>query len=75
MAHCFRLLSMALALGAGMASGPPAVFDIGHFDAATEPVARETNGFETPVNQLASAGTLVELPGVRSNALALSPDG
>ncbi|MGH7993645.1 MAG: beta-propeller fold lactonase family protein, partial [Limisphaerales bacterium] len=34
------------------------------------------NGFETPANQLvAPAGTLVELPGVRPNALALSPDG
>ena len=34
------------------------------------------NGFETPVNQLVTpAGTLVELPGLRPLALALSPDG
>ena len=33
------------------------------------------SGVETPVNQLvASAGTFVELPGIRPNALALSPD-
>jgi YVTN family beta-propeller protein len=48
----------------------------GDFDATTETVGRNTNGFETPVNQLVTpAGTLVELPGMRPNALALSPDG
>jgi YVTN family beta-propeller protein len=47
-----------------------------NFDATTETVGRNTNGFETPVNQLVTpAGTLVELPGIRPNALALSPDG
>ncbi len=41
----------------------------------TEIVGWTTNGFETPVNQrLTPAGTLVQLPGVRPNALALSPD-
>ncbi len=48
----------------------------GDFSETTEIVGRNTNGFETPVNQLVTpAGTLVELPGIRPNALALSPDG
>jgi YVTN family beta-propeller protein len=48
----------------------------GDFDATTETVGHNTNGLETPVNQLVTpAGVLVELPGVRPNALALSPDG
>ncbi len=47
-----------------------------NFDATTGIVGRNTNGFETPVNQLVTpAGILVELPGMRPNALALSPDG
>jgi YVTN family beta-propeller protein len=46
------------------------------FDATMETVGRSTNGFVTPVNQrLTPAGTLVELPRMRPNALALSPDG
>ena len=46
------------------------------FDATTETVGRSTNGFVTPVNQrLTPAGILVELPRMRPNALALSPDG
>ena len=46
------------------------------YDATTETVGRGTNGFETPVNQhLTPAGTLIELPGLRPQALALSPDG
>jgi YVTN family beta-propeller protein len=45
------------------------------FDATTETVGRQTNGFETPVNQLvAPAGIQVELAHIRPNALALSPD-
>ena len=48
----------------------------GDFGATTETVGRHPNGFETPVNQLVTpAGTLIELPGIRPNALALSPDG
>ena len=47
-----------------------------NFDATAETVGRSTNGFETPVNQrLTPAGTLLELPGLRPQALALSPDG
>src|ERR1035438_4758039 len=42
----------------------------------TEVVGHSPNGFETPVNQLVTpAGTLIELPGLRPLALALSPDG
>ncbi len=46
------------------------------FDATAEIVGHETNGLETPVNQLVTpAGVFVPLPGMRPNALALSPDG
>jgi YVTN family beta-propeller protein len=46
------------------------------FEATTRTVGRGANGLETPVNQLvAPAGTVVELPGMRPQALALSPDG
>lgn len=46
------------------------------FDSTTEIVGRTANGLETPVNQLVTpAGIQVELPGIRPNALALSPDG
>jgi len=46
------------------------------FDATTEIVGQNTNGLETPVNQLVTpAGILVPLPGMRPNALVLSPDG
>src|ERR1019366_8760371 len=46
------------------------------FGATTETVGRYAAGLESPVNQLITpAGTLVELSGIRPNALALSPDG
>jgi YVTN family beta-propeller protein len=46
------------------------------FNATTDPVGRGINGFVTPVNQFVTpAGTLIELPGIRPLALALSPDG
>ena len=46
------------------------------FGATIETVGRGVNGLMTPVNQIVTpAGTLVELPGVRPNALALSSDG
>ena len=46
------------------------------FDATTQPVGRTANGLVTPVNQLVTpAGTQIDLPGVRPNALALSPNG
>ncbi|MDB6023290.1 MAG: Phosphoesterase family protein [Pedosphaera sp.] len=47
------------------------------FHATTETVGRqETNLFATPVNQLLTpAGRQAELPGMRPQAVALSPDG
>jgi len=45
------------------------------FDATTEAVGHSAEGLETPVNQLVTpAGIWVPLPGMRPNALALSPD-
>lgn len=45
------------------------------FGATTAPVGYSTNGFITPANQVITpAGILIQLPGVRPNALALSPD-
>jgi YVTN family beta-propeller protein len=47
-----------------------------NFDTTTETVGHNKNGLETPVNQLVTpVGISVPLPGVRPNALALSPDG
>jgi YVTN family beta-propeller protein len=47
-----------------------------NFGSTSGIVGWDNNEFETPVNQrLAPAGTLVDLPGIRPNALALSPDG
>ncbi|MGB8370504.1 MAG: beta-propeller fold lactonase family protein [Limisphaerales bacterium] len=66
--HC---LLAAFALTAAQAAA-----SLENFDATTKVVGRSTNGFETPVNQLVTpAGTLIELPGMRPLALALSPDG
>src|SRR5438128_2690345 len=46
------------------------------FDSATATVGRVAGGLVTPANQLVTpAGTQIELPGVRPNALALSPNG
>src|ERR1035438_1267877 len=46
------------------------------FDASTNAVGHVAGGLITPANQLVTpAGTLVELPGMRPQALALSPDG
>jgi hypothetical protein len=46
------------------------------FDATTQPVGRIPVGLATPVNQMVTpTGTQVLLPGVRPNAIALSPDG
>jgi YVTN family beta-propeller protein len=65
------LTTLALALDAAHAGDTAE-----NYDSTSETVGWETNGFETPVNQLLTpAGRLVELPGMRPNALALSPDG
>jgi YVTN family beta-propeller protein len=66
--HC---LLVAFALTTARAADP-----LENFDTTTEVVGRNASGFETPVNQLVTpAGTLIELPGMRPQALALSPDG
>lgn len=45
------------------------------FDSTTAPVGHITNGIVTPVNQIVTpAGGLLELPGTRPLALALSPN-
>ena len=47
-----------------------------NFQATTAPVGREGGSLVTPVNQIVTpAGILVELPGMRPQALALSQDG
>jgi YVTN family beta-propeller protein len=46
------------------------------FDSTTAFVGRLPNGLMTPANQLVTpAGSSIELPGMRPQALALSPDG
>jgi len=46
------------------------------FASTTALVGRMTNGLMTPANQLVTpAGSSIELPGMRPQALALSPDG
>ena len=46
------------------------------FSSASENVGWKTNGYETPLNQfLSPTGIQVQLPGMRPNALAISPDG
>ena len=46
------------------------------FPTTTAPVGRNGDSLVTPANQIVTpAGAQVELPGIRPNALALSPDG
>jgi YVTN family beta-propeller protein len=55
---------------------PAAAADEDVFASTTNAVGRTANGLETPVNQrVTPAGLQVELPGMRPQALALSPDG
>ncbi|MGD0814773.1 MAG: hypothetical protein ABSA83_14300 [Verrucomicrobiota bacterium] len=67
-----RFSIVALALASCL---PPASAEQ-TFRATTDPVGpNAAGGFETPVNQLvAPAGRQVELPDMRPQALALSPD-
>ena len=54
--------------------GSPLLAD--DFPATTAPVGRAGDSLVTPVNQIVTpAGVQIDLPGVRPNALALSPDG
>ena len=64
---------ICLLLLAGIFSTPLRADD---FPATTAPVGRSGDTLITPVNQIVTpAGTQIELPGVRPQALALSPDG
>lgn len=46
------------------------------FDSTVATVGHSTNGLVTPVNQLVTpAGTFIDLPGMRPQAIALSPNG
>ena len=66
-------LSLAVCLIAAAIAGRTLAED---FDATTAPVGHAAGGLITPVNQLVTpAGTQVQLPGMRPEALALSPDG
>src|SRR5271157_3054850 len=65
----------AVAAAGGLVWTTPA--GAGSPDAAAEPVGRSgPNRLVTPVNQIVTPlGRQVELPGLRPQALALSPDG
>lgn len=70
MRRIFCFLAACCALRIAAADGPEG------FEATTDSVGWRYNGFESPVNQLVTpAGTQIQLPGIRPNALALSPDG
>jgi YVTN family beta-propeller protein len=66
------LVLLAAWLGPGLAAWPSE----NDFDATSDPVgANAAAAYETPVNQLISpAGRQIELPGLRPQALAFSPD-
>jgi DNA-binding beta-propeller fold protein YncE len=64
-----------LAAGVCLVAAPPADPE-DDFGATTATVGRGPDGLMTPVNQIVTAaGQLIELPGRRPLALALSPDG
>ncbi|HEX9047478.1 MAG TPA: phosphoesterase, partial [Verrucomicrobiae bacterium] len=68
-----RTVFWLVALAVGAAVIPSRADD---FAATTQPVQRLANGIVTPVNQIVTpAGKQVDLPHVRPNALALSPNG
>lgn len=67
-------LSLALLVAVSFASLSSSLAD--GFDATTAPVGHTDGALITPVNQrVTPAGKSIELPGVRPNALAMSPDG
>src|SRR5215469_5244701 len=67
----YGLLAAMLASNSACRAETPA-----GFDETTAIVGRTADGLETPVNQQTTpAGIQVDLPGMRPNALALSPNG
>ncbi len=70
---CFPRLVVVLAIVALMAAAPIAGAAAAP---ASEPVGRIGSRFVTPVNQIVTpAGRQVDLPGLRPQVIALSPDG
>ena len=68
-----RIYSFTIAL---VCLAPPGGLRAQEFGATTAAVGRTASGLMTPVNQMTTpAGTQVELPGMRPQALALSPSG
>jgi DNA-binding beta-propeller fold protein YncE len=64
---CFWVAALALSVHGGN--------PVETFDSTSTPVGYGPDGLVTPVNQLVTpTGKLIQLPGVRPNALALSPD-
>ena len=85
--YCFDCMRQTFAIGFGFLSTLYLLVQVARatepaedFDATTEPVGQSYSGFlhnrfVTPVNQvLTAAGWQVELPAIRPEALALSPD-
>ena len=71
--NSFFRFALLAATGLSFSSGQIYADD---FATTQEPVGHSARGLETPVNQLVTpAGALIELPGMRPQALALSPDG
>jgi YVTN family beta-propeller protein len=73
----YLLRGLALGTFVGFAcTSPAAQPPADGFAATTNAVGRNAAGLETPVNQrVTPAGLQIELPGMRPQALALSPDG
>lgn len=70
-----KLLPLVASLALLLTSDAVAADAPADFNTTTETVGPQASGLATPVNQrVTPAGALIELPGVRPNALALSPD-
>ena len=68
MRHLIYSLALAASLGLSAAADD--------FDSTTATVGRTADGLMTPANQIVTpAGTSINLPGMRPQALALSPNG
>jgi YVTN family beta-propeller protein len=68
--------AVVLPLVISSAAFSPALIFADDFNATADPVGRSADGLITPVNQrVTPAGIQIDLPGMRPNALALSPDG
>ena len=69
-------LILPVILVVGLVSSYCPARDLAAFDITSQTVGPHLNGFTTPVNQvITSVGIFVPLPGMRPQALAMSPDG